>query len=99
MFLRGEVDTSNGDRITQPIKLQEPVQIRARAYNPSNKEWSARRLHRRGCRGHRRQREGALRRLRPQSRRLDAVRGGQHAGGLPLWRKRAADVDGSREVE
>ena len=41
MFLRGEVDTSNGDRITQPIILQEPVQIRARAYNPSSKEWSA----------------------------------------------------------
>ena len=41
MFLRGEVDTSKGNRITDLVTLNEPSIIRARAYNPSTKEWSA----------------------------------------------------------
>ncbi|MFP6872403.1 MAG: lamin tail domain-containing protein, partial [Verrucomicrobiales bacterium] len=41
MVLRGEVDTSNGDRITQPVIIAEPATLRARAYNVSTRQWSA----------------------------------------------------------
>jgi len=41
LVLRGEVDTSVGDRITAPVILNEPSLVRARAYDPSKKEWSA----------------------------------------------------------
>ncbi|NCG27890.1 MAG: hypothetical protein GWP42_10165 [Verrucomicrobiales bacterium] len=41
LVLRGEVDTSVGSRITSPVILNDPSLVRARAYNPSNREWSA----------------------------------------------------------
>ncbi|MED6299903.1 MAG: lamin tail domain-containing protein, partial [Verrucomicrobiota bacterium] len=41
LILRGEVDTSVGSRITSPVILNDPSMIRARAYNPSKREWSA----------------------------------------------------------
>jgi len=41
LILRGEVDTSKGNRITAPIILNDPSMMRARAYDPIKKEWSA----------------------------------------------------------
>jgi len=41
LILRGEVDTSVGSRITSPVILNDPSMIRARAYDPSKREWSA----------------------------------------------------------
>ena len=39
--LRGEIDTSNGNNITQPVILTEPVQLNARSYNSATSKWSA----------------------------------------------------------
>jgi len=39
--LRGEIDTSNGNNLTQPVILTEPAQLGARAYNSVTGEWSA----------------------------------------------------------
>ena len=41
LFLRGEVDSSKGSRVTEAITLSEPALVKARAYNPSTREWSA----------------------------------------------------------
>ena len=41
LILRGEVDTSKGNRITAPIILNDPSIVRARAYDPIKEEWSA----------------------------------------------------------
>ena len=41
LVLRGEVDASNGDRITKPITIDEPGTLRARSYNTATKQWSA----------------------------------------------------------
>jgi hypothetical protein len=41
MVLRGEIDTSNGDRTTKPVIITEPAILRARAYNSSTSQWSA----------------------------------------------------------
>ena len=39
--LRGEIDTSNGNNLTQPVILTGPAQLDARAYNSATSEWSA----------------------------------------------------------
>ena len=41
LILRGEVDMSKGNRITAPIILNNPLMMRARAYDPIKEEWSA----------------------------------------------------------
>ena len=41
LILRGEVDTSNGDRITKPVIITQPGILRARSYNNSTRQWSA----------------------------------------------------------
>ena len=41
LVLRGEVDASNGDRITKPIIIDEPGILRARSYNTATRQWSA----------------------------------------------------------
>jgi hypothetical protein len=41
LVLRGEVDTSNGDRITEPVIIREPGTLRARSYNAATRKWSA----------------------------------------------------------
>lgn len=39
--LRGEIDLSNGNNITEPITFDGPTQFRARAFNSGTNEWSA----------------------------------------------------------
>ena len=41
LVLRGEVDTSNGNKITKPVIITEPGILRARSYNISSRQWSA----------------------------------------------------------
>ncbi|MCP4847047.1 MAG: hypothetical protein GY899_03760 [Verrucomicrobiaceae bacterium] len=41
LILRGEVDVSNGDRITKPVTITQPGLLRARSYNNSTQQWSA----------------------------------------------------------
>lgn len=41
LHLRGEIDVSTGGNRTLPISLNEPAQLRARAYNSATGEWSA----------------------------------------------------------
>ena len=41
LVLRGEVDNSNGNRITKPVIITEPGILRARSYNISSRQWSA----------------------------------------------------------
>ena len=41
LILRGEVDTSNGDRITEPVIITQPAILRARSYNSLTRQWSA----------------------------------------------------------
>jgi hypothetical protein len=41
LILRGEIDTTNGNNITDPVILNAPALVNARAYNVSTKEWSA----------------------------------------------------------
>ena len=41
LTLRGEIDTSNGNNVTQPIILDAAAELNARAYNSATGEWSA----------------------------------------------------------
>ena len=41
MVLRGEVDTTDGDRVTKPVIISEPAILRARARNVTTGQWSA----------------------------------------------------------
>jgi len=41
LFLRGEIDISNGNNITEPVKFDGSTIFKARSFNSSNNEWSA----------------------------------------------------------
>ena len=41
LILRGEVDVSQGNNITEPVVLNEPALLNARAFNSGTGEWSA----------------------------------------------------------
>ena len=40
-MLRGEIDTTDGDRVTKPVIISEPALLRARSRNLTTGQWSA----------------------------------------------------------
>ncbi|MCP4847048.1 MAG: lamin tail domain-containing protein, partial [Verrucomicrobiaceae bacterium] len=41
LILRGEVDTTDGDKVTKPVIMSEPSMLRARSRNANTGQWSA----------------------------------------------------------